>query len=259
MIEKLMLTDLSRFKIKSVILSDSFVSFYYVRNLKNKLDKNKKKQILQALSDLTKLSWGDFGEDFISNHVMTSDFLVLAVTGGNLIGYGAISYKSFLNKRYYYFEFLIIHPGYQKIGLSKHMIKILFNKIFIHNFLRFNFFINLITITPNPVIVGIISRRSAFMYPDPNFFINNTIKSADDKIWLTAYDVIKNSYNPYRKLSRIGLVLHNSYNQTPWLIHPESMVQWDLDENVNAFCKYYLQYSKQLGKEFVIIAKFKPF
>jgi hypothetical protein len=61
----------------------------------------------------------DFGQDFINDHVLKSKFLVFAIRGGATIGYASLSEKVIQNNKFYYFEFLVVDPDYQNIGLSK--------------------------------------------------------------------------------------------------------------------------------------------
>lgn len=251
--------NFSKFKIKKILLKNLIFSFCHIVNLDSKLTKDEFSWLSQELSELTKKSWGEFGADFIEEHVLNSKFLVLAMFNGSVVGYGAVSEKFFLAKKYCYFEFLIIDPEYQKIGLSREIIKILIKNIFFHNFLKFKFFLDFITITPNPRIIGMISRQAIEMYPDPKYFINNKILEPSEYIFNLASEVIKQSYNPNRRIDKIGLILHNSYDLSPWLIYNNDSIPWDLDDNVNIFCRHYLEYDKMSGNEFIVIAKIKLF
>lgn len=249
--------ELLKFKVRSKKLNGLSIDFYYIKNLKNRLNEKKISFIVNVLNNLTNISWGNFGNEFIRDHVISSKFLVLAVFNNELIGYAAVDDKVIFNKHYYYFEFLIIHPDYQDIGVGKELIKILFSKIILYNLFRCKLSLDLITITPSPRIIGMISRKSVSMYPDPKYFLNNKIKEANQETWGIASYVIKNSYNPNRVLDKVGLVLHNSYDHTPWLIYDPEHIQWDFDDRVNLFCKRYLEYDQRSGKEFLVIAKIR--
>lgn len=244
---------MKEYKSKNIRIKNNIFSFYDIqdnsRYIKNYI-------FLKQLYDLTVVSWGDFGVDFIKDHVINCKYLLLVFTiDKKLVAYAAVNEKFYLSKKFYYFEFLIIHPEYQKLGLGDKIIKYLYKKILLKNLILGKLSINLITISPNPRILGILSRRSLNMYPNPKFFKNGHINEANDDIWFIAQEVLKNSYNPNRKLDRQGLVLHDSYKSIPWLIYNFKNVPWDYNKIVNDFCNTYLEYKNKKGKEFIIIAK----
>jgi hypothetical protein len=240
--------------IKKIINNTNEYQIYYIK--KNEIKNSKVFDYLtKNIYRLTKKAWGDFGIKFIKKHILESDYLILLYNKNLIKGFLSLNEKKVINQKYYYIEFLVIDPEIQKIGLSKELIKLALKKIFLTNILKGRLFINIITISPNPKIIGMISRRSSEMYPNPEEFINNKLPKASDKYWKIANIILKDSWNPNRKLDREGLVLHNSYKHMPWLIYKPNNVPHDKDIKINIFCNSYLNYKKETGNEFIIIAK----
>jgi hypothetical protein len=244
-----------KFKIKSKNLNNLVIDFYYFDNLKNNKDKESIGMLCDDLHDLTIISWGDFGREFIYNHVILSKFLLVITNGDEIIGYAAVNIKIYNKKKYFYFEFLIIKQSYRRYKLSSDLIKFLMKKIFLKNLLNGHLCINFITITPSPIIIGMISRRSFIMYPNPKQYIDGIIEDPSDETWSLAKEVLANSHNPNRKLEKNGLVLNDSYLNNKLLIYNLHNVPWDEDGRVNKFCDHYLQYAKLTGREFLVIAR----
>jgi RimJ/RimL family protein N-acetyltransferase len=229
----------SKFKIRSLLRFNN-TDFFFISN-PYESNKDIKEKLCADLNELTKKSWGDFGQDFINDHVLKSKFLVFAIRGGATIGYASLSEKVIQNNKFYYFEFLVVDPDYQNIGLSKKIITILLKKIFLKQLLSGKINFNLITITPNPKIVGMIYRRSSWMYPNPKDFDGTAMKLPDSKTWAIASNILANSYNPNRILEKEALVLNGSYDSTPWLIYRPNKVPQDIDDRINILCKHYLK------------------
>lgn len=242
-----------KFEVSGLDLNEKF-HFFFISN-PDLIPESNKKDLCLELGRLTKKSWGDFGVDFINDHVIKSKFLIIITADSEIIGYASLSEKFITSKKYYYFEFLVIDPEYQGTGLSNKIIKLFFKKLFFKNLFSLRVHFNLITITPNPKIVGMIYRRSTWMYPNPIDFDGKKTALPNEKTWEIAEFILKTSYNPQRMLEKEALVLNNSYDSTPWLIYNPNNVPQDTDSRINKFCQFYLQYDSQKGKEFIVIAK----
>ena len=103
-----------------------------------------------------------------------------------------------------------------------------------------------------------LARRADFIYPNPYQADPKTfrIPPADEQTWLMAQEAIATSYNSKRKLDREGLVLHESYASTPWLVYSKENIPWHRSELVNGFAKHYLGYGQQKDREFIVRAQF---
>lgn len=248
---------LSKYYQKSVRINNSNVHFYYIKNFSERLNKAYISLLFNELKTLLVASWGEFNELFLNDHIISSKYIIIAVIENNIIGFISINERNIYKRHYYYFEFLVVDPKYQSLNISNQLIRLFFQKIFIEHILKFNIYLHLITISPNPKILGMISRRAIWMYPDPKKFNGYKLYPADEHTYRIAQKIIDDSYDPDRKLDKEGLVLHDSYKDTPDLIYNYEKVPWDHDQNINILCDRYLDYKKGYGKEFVIIAKFK--
>ena len=250
------LKNLKPFKVQAKNLKGKRVIFYLLK--RKDVAVLSKKALAQELYEITEESWGAFDKDFMLKHTIDSDLLALAQADDKIIGYASLDEKELNGENFFYFEFLVIRKDYQKLGLSRYLINILMKRSFWKNLKKGIFHINYATITPNPRVVGIINRVSSWMYPNPGLFKKGKgIPEADNRVWKIAQAVIKKSNNPERKIDREGLVLHDSYADTPWLIYKPGEVPKDKDERVNEFCDYYLKFNKEKGDEFIVLAKIR--
>lgn len=251
------MVNLKKYLNRSSNIGKENINIYFLKRSEiKKFSEKDLRKLCGELNVLTTDSWGNYGERFIFEHVIKSEFLAIVENKEKFIAYAAVSIKNFNGKHYYYYEFLVVSPEYQGIGVSKELNKLLFKKIFCENLKNFNFSINFITVTMNPIVVELINNFSVFMYPSFRDFeagIRN--RPVPTKIWKAASEALQKSYNPNRKLDRVGLVLHNSYKDTPWLIYKKDKVPRAKNEKINEFCEYYLELNKEKGLEFIVVAK----
>jgi len=213
------------------------------------------KRLERQIYNLTIKSWGDFGRTFINKHVLESEYLLVSFKDADLVGYASVEVLELSQKKYYYFEFLVVDPAYQGVGLSKEILKRLLLRVMMENIFNLRLYFNIVTITPNPRVVSLISRLSDWMCPDVGFYNKNGfLLPADDAIWELAQNILQSSHDPSRELDRVGLVLHNSYRFLRNLIYRKEAVPWDRDRAINSFCADYLHYEKENGDEFLVFA-----
>jgi hypothetical protein len=221
--------------------------FKYI-NLKNE---EQKIHLIKRISKLINSSWGEFDDKFIEEHIINSYLLLTISKNKQLVGFASINERDFFKQKYYYFEFLAIKPIYQSKGLAKKLIKKITKKILFKSILNFKLSINLITISPNPRILSLIYKVSKKIYPNPY----KPNKKINKKKWYIAQKIIEESNKPNRFIDKNGLVLYDSYKDTPWLIYDYDKVPWNKDERINKFCDKLLNFKDKKGKEFIIIAK----
>ena len=83
--------------------------------------------------------------------------------------------------------------------------------------------LNVVTITRNMRVVASITKFASFIYPDPAYFEKHgKLKESNSETWKIINDVVSKSWNPNRKIERVGSVLVGSYADSPWLILPKS-------------------------------------
>jgi hypothetical protein len=116
--------------------------------------------------------------------------------------------------------------------------------------------IEIFFITPNIRVLSRMARFASFIYPNPLISDENgSIPEADDVTWQIAREMLRTSNNPSRKLERDGLVLHGSYNETPWLIYNNDTAPWHANRLMNTFARKYLGYHTSEDKEFMVRAQ----
>lgn len=216
-------------------------------------------QVTLEARKLTEINWGDFGNEFIKNHVFHAESVLLLRDKNNrLIGLASISTKNICSKKIYYFELTVVDKEYESLKLSFRMNYLLAKKIIISNFLSCRFSLDFMLITPNMKMLGSLANIAGFIYPNPYEFNveNNRIPSADTETWEMAQELIKNSDKPKRIIRREGLVLEGSNTDTPWLIYEPGEAPKYRDDVVNIFGEYYLGYSRKEDKEFIVRVNF---
>jgi len=208
---------------------------------------------------LTEKNWGDFGNEFIKNHVFHAESVLLLRDKNNqLIGIASISTKNICSKKIYYFELTVVDKEYESLKLSFRMNYLLARKIIISNFLSGKLSLDFMLITPNMRMLGSLANIAGFIYPNPYEFSvdNERIPSADTETWEMAQELIKISDKPKRKINREGLVLEGSNIDKPWLIYEPGEAPKYREEIVNIFGEHYLGYSRKEDKEFVVRVNF---
>lgn len=212
--------------------------------------------LLKHIDSIIEQSWGKFSKDFVMHHVLKAQKLKVVFEGSNIIGFASASYKSLLGRRIFYLEFTVIKEGYQGYNLST-----LLNADMISEEIFFGLFdrkfspLNVITITRNMRVIGSLSRFAAYIYPDPKQFEKyGKLKPANDFTWGLFNEILRQSWNPKRKLLREGGVVFGSYELTPWLIVPK--IPKHYKRSIQDMGESYLQLSRNVDREFIVHVQF---
>lgn len=232
---------------------------YY--NLQKSADLTKDK-LFSDIDKLLKNTWGTFPADFVFTHILTADKILIAMVGDNCIGFCVTNIKTILNLKINYVEFLIVGKEFQKSKIGSYLFFISIKEEIYGNFLRLVLggSLEIAFITPNIRTLSHMARFASFIYPNP-YLANKEgyIHIADEDTWVIANEILKNSDYPNRKLDRNGLVLHQSYVNTPWLIYNNDNAPWHGNENINLFVRRYLGYHTGEDREFIVRARINIF
>ncbi len=219
------------------------------------LDLFSRNKIKRDINSVIVNSWGMFPDEFVEQHILGSNKIIIAKINGRSIGLAVMSIKEVLKKKIHYIEFVLIDKEFQKNGLGalisfsvirEEIVKNLFLMLFGNS-------LEIFYITPNIRVLTFSSRLSSFAYPNPYLADKSGyIQDADDKTWVIALELLKKSDNPNRRLERNGLVLHKSYANMPWLIYNNDNAPWHSDDKINLFAKRYLGYHTGEDREFMV-------
>ncbi len=215
--------------------------------------------ILQNIDQIINEGWGKFSKDFIRKHIIFAKRLLVLRNGEKIIAIAAASEKKIINKAMLYLEFTVVHPNFRGFNLLSKLNYILIRDAFLGNlFVKGGgLSLEVITITPNMRVLATLAKVASFIYPNPfEADDNGRISQADDTTYKIAQEIITTSDDPSRQIEREGLVLKGSYRNTPWLIHDQPLRHYN--ENINLFCKKYIEYDKRSDKEFIIRAIITP-
>jgi len=206
---------------------------------------------------LLKNCWGAFPKDFIQSHIFKAHTIMVARAENACVAFCAISIKKILGRTIHYVEFLIVDKPFQKSGLGSFLFFWSIKEELLKSFLNLLLGKPMIIffITPNVRVVSRIARFADFTYPNPHTADSlGTVPPADEETWLISRELLKNSDNPGRELSREGLVIKQSYVNTPWLIYNNDTAPWHSSEKINIFARKYLGYHTGEDKELMVRA-----
>ncbi|KKQ23006.1 MAG: hypothetical protein US36_C0006G0005 [Candidatus Wolfebacteria bacterium GW2011_GWC1_37_10] len=224
----------------------------------SKLNSIQKKVILEDIYHLVKHSWGEFEKDFLEEHILKSERLIIGWHNNKLIGFCAMRKKNIFNKVIHYIEFTVVHEDFQKSELGTKLTYGVLRDLFFKNIFKIIFKpIEVMFITSNIRTISRAARFADFIYPNPYLADPETgkISIPDDETWVMAKTLVKEE-NPECILKREGLVLSGFYLNRPWFIYQNSKIPWHYNEIINKFADRYLGYNKKDGKEFVVRVQF---
>ena len=223
------------------------------------LDSVTKKFIIDKTNSIFSSGWGSFPAEVLEHHLNGSSVLFLKYKGA-YIGVGALSIKNLANTKVRYIEFLGIKKDFQNFKLGPRLSYYLLRS-FAFRSIIYSIFnpIEIMFITPNLRVLYLMAKYASFIYPNPFHMTENGLEHADEQTWRMAQELIKQSDNPMRTLHREGLILENSYSQTPWLIYNQDNAPWHRDERLNQFAKKYLGYEITADKELIVRTKLNIF
>lgn len=221
----------------------------------SKLDKIQKKELKQSIVYVLNNAWAEFPEKFIESHILRSPYMSIAIYNNKIVGFCSVSQKKINYKKIFYIEFSIVLREFQKNGVGTKLTFLALRRVILKNILFLPLYgVDIMFITPNIRVLASSVKYSNFIYPNP--FLanqeNGSIIASDKETYKMAQRLIKTSDNPDRMIDREGLVLHDSYKDTPWLIYANEKIPWHRDELINKFAKRYLGYGKSEDKEFIV-------
>lgn len=212
-----------------------------------------KNNLAKRLNEIIKDGWGDFGLEYVESHILTSDFLNLAVEKktGEIVGFASVRGMPFKGSVIYYLEFTAVDSSMQGNHISTAL-----NTRVIWDLLRGSLKnlkgrFMVMAISPNPRVLGIMSRTSRMIYPDHR----GTAEASRD-VWEKVNALVKYIGDPYTKIERNQSVIEGFYNDKKDLIYEPTNVPKDKSIEVNDFCKKFLKYEEKRGREFVIYAEY---
>jgi hypothetical protein len=247
----------NKFRVRQNKRKIQFTKFTRIKDLSGEKTAFLTEVVQSVLTD----AWGSFPQHFLDRHVFKdADTIVTARNNGAHVGFSVLSHKTICEKHVHYLELCAVSTRHQNSGLGS---KLVYQALFQHlkeSFLRYPPApLHLMLITPNVRIISSLSRFSSSIYPNPRAAdVKGEIPPADEATFEMAQRLIKMSDNPNRSVNRDGLVLHGSYDATPWLKHGKDNIPWHCDEQMNSFASRYLNYRNYSGEEFIVSAIIKP-
>lgn len=220
------------------------------------LTKSENDRISNEVLNLTEKAWGKFPEKFLVEHVMEkSVWIVLAYDKERLIGYCAVSTRNIASRNVFYIEFTVIDPEYQGKRVGPKLTARALRRIILSSIIQLIYpGVEVMFLTPNVRALAKAVSNATFIYPNPYLADSKTgeIEPADNLTWEMAQELINKSDNPNRTIDREGLVLHDSYKETPWLVYKGDSIPWHRNDKVNIFAKRYLGYGNGEDREFIV-------
>ncbi|MFZ6035906.1 MAG: hypothetical protein ACOYUK_02085 [Patescibacteria group bacterium] len=215
-----------------------------------------KKYLLINIDSIIESNWGKFSKEFIIHHILKSQIIKIIRNEEKIVAFASASFKDVNNFPILYLEFTVVNEKYQGYNLSTKLNGDMIAEEVLRGLISRRFKpLNVITITRNMRVVGSLSRLAKKIYPDPEEFGKyGKLKDADDDTWGIVTEILRQSWNPKRKLEREGCVLIGSYEDTPWLIRPK--VQSHYRNSVKEMGRYYLRFHERADREFIVRATF---
>lgn len=212
--------------------------------------------LLKYLDGIIEEGWGKFSKDFIMHHVLKAQKLKIVFDGSNIIGFASASYKYLLEKKIFYLEFTVIQKTYRGYNLSTLLNADMISEEIFFGLIDRRFSpLDVVTITRNMRVIGSLSRFASYIYPDPKQFEKyGKLNPANNFTWRLFNEILRQSWNPKRKLLREGGVVFGSYELTPWLIVPK--VPKHYKRSIQDMGEAYLQLSRNVDREFIVYVRF---
>jgi hypothetical protein len=215
--------------------------------------------LLKNIDQVIEQNWGKFSKDFIIHHILKAQTIKIVRDSEKIIALAAASIKKVLNLNILYLEFTVINQDYQGYNLSTILNAQMIIEEYLRGFIKRHLHaLDVVTITRNLRVLGALQHFACYIYPDSKEFEDSgMIKPAPDRTWTITNEILKQSWNPARRLLREGNVLIGSYENTPWLI--SSKVQKHYKTAVKGLGERYLDLKKIADKEFIVHVRFNLF
>lgn len=201
--------------------------------------------------------WKDFGDEFFNHSLFDSKWILLVRKDGALVGVATVHKIMLEAKVFYNFKTDCVTPEYQSIGLLGRMSQILFSYAYWDNlFSQRTFSIEMIFTTPNLRILGLFSKNSTHIYPDPYKYDreNQSIELPDEMTWKYIQAYNKVDYPANLPLSKEACVVEDNDSEWPYLCYKKSGIPYYKEEIVNEFGDHYLQYKEGKKRMFIVYA-----
>lgn len=212
--------------------------------------------LLKNIDQIIEENWGKFGKDFILQHIIKAKRLQLVRYNNKIIAIASASKKTINKKHVLYLEFTVINQNFQGYDLSIILNADMIVDEFVESMIQRKFkSLHVMAITRNLRVLGSLKHFASFIYPDPESIDNdNKLPLANNETWELARTILKQSWNPNRKLLREGCVLIGSYENTPWLISP--VPQKHYNQQIQTLGEEFLELKKNKDKEFIVHVKY---
>ncbi|MDP2684721.1 MAG: hypothetical protein Q8P20_06835 [bacterium] len=212
--------------------------------------------LLKNIDKIIEQNWGKFSKEFIIHHILKSQIIKILRNEEKIVAFASASYKNILDLPVLYLEFTVVNEKYQGYNLSTKLNGDFIAEEVVRGLISRKFKpLNVVTITRNMRVVGALSRMAKSIYPDPEKFKKyNKLRPADNTTWKIVNEILRESWNPDRKIEREGCVLVGSYKDTPWLINPK--VQNHYKNSIKEMGKKYLKFHERADREFIVRVSF---
>lgn len=210
-----------------------------------------RKKLAVEINEIIKDGWGDLGINYIKSHILTSQFLILALYNHEIVAFSSVREIPYEKSVIYYMEFTSIKESHQGNKLSIILNKKIFWKIMLDSLKNLHIGFQVMTISPNPRVLGSIARTAQSIYPNPYKEI-----PPSEEIWNKVQYLVETIGDPYNRLEKDKSILQGFYDCIPDLIYNPKEVPLDKDPEVNEFANKHLRFEEQQGREFVIYARY---
>ncbi len=216
-----------------------------------------KVRIKKEVRDFFVTHWKDFGDAFFDHSLFDSRWIVLVRKEDTLVGVATVHKIRLENKVFYNFKTDGVAPKFQSLGLLGRMSQILFAYAYCDNLVsQRSFDIEMIFSTPNLRVLGLFSKNSTHIYPNPYVYDqeNKSMALPDEQTWryAQAYNAIH--FPPNLPLSKEACVIEDTESEWPYLCYKQSGIPYYKEEIVNAFGDHYLGYKEGKQRMFIVYA-----
>lgn len=213
--------------------------------------------LLRNLDQIIEDNWGKFSKDFIVHHILRASILKIIRNANKIIAFASASYKTVEKTKVLYLEFTVVNSNFQGYNLSAKLNGDLIAEELVRGLVGRHFKpLDVVTLTRNLRVIGSLSKYSQRIYPDFREFERSggRLGPASERTWQIAKSILRDSWNPNRKLDREGCVLSGSYEDSPWLILRKTQKHYN--DSLIKMAEKYLEFSKNSDKEFILHVQF---
>ncbi|MFC2073900.1 hypothetical protein ACFLR3_01470 [Campylobacterota bacterium] len=214
--------------------------------------------VKKEIRDFFVNNWKDFGDEFLDHSLLDSKWILLVRKKDRLIAIATVHKIRLEGKTFYNFKTDGVAPQYQSIGLLGRMSQILFSYAYIDNLItQRSFDIEIIFTTPNLRILGLFSKNSTHIYPNPYKFDQDkkSIELPDETTWKYVQAYNKVDFPPNLPLSKEACVIEDNTSEWPYICYEKSGgIPYYKEQIVNEFGDHYLRYKEGKKRMFIVYA-----